>query len=154
MNWKLLAVCLLIATSGCIIPEPFGVQPDVKFSGEIDAEDDQFHMQGDIIQRSGDETLNDVAVCGYTEEHDLLFAEQVPPFESREPIEITAEDRPKYVLIYSEEFWDADILSDDTIEAVQYYELRQDGIYSTNWASSSEELPIDTDRPLQNGCPA
>lgn len=154
MNWKLLAVCLLIATSGCIIPEPIGGPTEIKYSGQTAVDNGEFSMQGEIVQRHGEKTLTDVAVCGYTDQHKLLFAEQVPPFESRVSVEITAKEPPEYVIIYSDEFWNSDRLGDTTIDAVQYYEYSGDGVYTRIWAESPSELPIDTDRPLQNGCPA
>lgn len=154
MNWKLLAVCLLIATSGCVIPEPIGVPTEVRYSGQTAIDNGQFSMQGDIVQRRGEETLDHVAVCGYTERQDLLFAEQIPPFESRESVEIANEKPPTYVIIYSTEFWDSDRFGSDAIDAVEYLQLGDDGLYGRLWAESPSELPIDTDRPLQNGCPA
>lgn len=154
MNWKILTVCLLIATSGCIVPEPFAPSTDVKYSGEMEITDGQFLMDGEVIQRSGENTLTEVAICGYTEQMDHLFAEQVPPFESRQSVEITGNQTPKYVIIYSEEFWTSGYISKDAVDYVQYYVLGEDGLYGSVWAGSTDELPVDTDRPLENGCPA
>jgi len=157
MNWKLLAICLLVTLSGCTLGDQPGRGSFVSFSGEIDSSGDEFLMEGYIDQDGTDtQMLNNVFVCGYSESGELLFAQPVPPFEVKQDITIRNDQHPHYILIYSEEFWASDTrwpFSDDKVDAVRYWELLEKG-YAPEWADAKDDLPIDTDRPLENGCPA
>lgn len=114
-------------------------------------------MDGYLYQDGTDtQTLNNVSVCGYSEDGELLFAEEVPPFEVKRDVTIRSDRHPHYVTIYSEEFWESDqhrSSSDGKLDSVRYWESLEKG-YTPYWASSPDELPVDTDRPLKNGCPA
>lgn len=157
MNWKILAVCLLIALSGCTLGDQPGRGSYVSFSGDFNSSGDEFVMNGYLYQSGTDtQTLNNVSVCGYTEDGELLFAEPVPPFEVKQDIRISSSEHPHYVVIYSEEFWESDSLwpfSDGKVDAVMYWQSQDMGL-TPYWAGKKDELPVDADKQLQNGCPS
>jgi len=157
MRWKILAVCLLILTSGCVIPEPFNTDTSVGFSGDLETNETKFRMSGLVVQGPNPETLDDVSVCGYSEQGRLLFAERLPPFEGATEIDIRSNATPKHIIIYSEEFWGSDEFwrfDEGAVDIVKYFEYLGDSTWDEESVRSKSELPIDADRPKQNGCPA
>jgi len=156
MKWKLIAVCLLILTSGCVLPEGINASTTVGFSGDFESNESEFEMSGFVIQQKGSETLTDVSVCGYSEQGELLFAKSVPPFDRSTNVTIRNDATPKYVIIYSEEFWGSDKFwrfGDGAVDSVDYYEYYDDSFWIQRMVQYKSELPIDTNRPKQNGCP-
>lgn len=115
-------------------------------------------MSGELYQVGTDmQTLNNVSVCGYTETGELLFAEPVPSFKVNQEITIRNDRHPHYIVLYSEEFWEPDTLwpfDDGKLDGVRYWVSLESGGYTPEWAETKDDLPIDADRPLENGCPA
>lgn len=114
-------------------------------------------MSGELYQVGTDmQTLDNVSVCGYSEKGELLFAEPVPSFKVNQEITIRNDQHPQYIVVYSEEFWESDSLwpfNDGKVDAVMYWQSQDMG-YTPYWAETKDDLPIDADRALQNGCPA
>lgn len=156
MNWRIVVACLLILTSGCVVPEPFNASTSVSFSGDFETNETHFRMSGPMVQQRGSETLDDISVCGYSEQEELLFAESLPPFDRSTDVTIRSSVIPHYIIIYSEEFWESNKFwefDDGAVDVVKYYESRDGSGYGAQGILSKSELPIDTDRPKQNGCP-
>jgi len=131
MNWKPLAVCLLIGLSGCTIVDQPGHANTVSYSGDFNSSGDVFIMNGYLYQDGTDtQTLNNVSVCGYSEDGELLFAEEVLPFEVKRDVTIQSDRHPRYVTIYSDEFWESDqhrASSDGKLDSVRYWESLEKG---------------------------
>lgn len=158
MNWKIFAVCLLLTLSGCTVVDQPGHSNTVSFYGDLNSTGDEFLMDGYLNQvGTNKRTLNNVSVCGYGEDGELLFAEPVPPFEVNQKITIRSDRAPYYIVIYSEEFWETDSLwpsSSGKLDAARYWVSLENGGYTPEWAETEGDLPMDTDRPLENGCPS
>lgn len=158
MNWKLLAVCLLITLSGCTVVDQPGHSNSLAYSGDLNSSGDVFIMDGYLYQDGTNaKTLSNVSVCGYTESGELLFAEPVPPFKVKQDIMIRNDREPHYIIPHSDEFWGSGTFSpfdEGKIDTVWYWESYESGGYRSKWTETKDDLPIDAERPLQNGCPA
>lgn len=128
---------VLAVLSGCSVFESSG--GIVSYSGEINATQDGFRMDGTLSNTgqvdapqftnvsvylvAGNETIIDVATVGSLEESAA--------------VSIRSHATPKYVIINSPDFW----LYDDI--SVSYFEL-VDGTYTEYVVGSKEEFPVET----------
>lgn len=117
----LMALLLVITLAGC---STSANHHSVYFSGTVEAEDGQFIMDGNVsvgIGAAPDATFDSVTVVLYDENKEEIRRVPVgelsttpPPLT--QPINITADRIPEYVVIESPDFW----TSDATLSIIAY----------------------------------
>jgi len=131
----------LILFSGCTwYTSGPSQEASIEFSGSINASEGGFVMDGELVNY-GQEShqFRNVTVYLYDENKTLVSATPLGALQD-DPLSTTVQsDRlPKYVIIYSEEFWDVD-------EFQVYYFVqtnRSDTSYREHVAGSIEDLPV------------
>jgi hypothetical protein len=139
----LLATVVITILAGCSTSPS---SHSVIFSGTIEAEEEQFVMDGNIslsIGATPDATFEEVTVALYDENKEEIrrvnvgeLATNRPPHEQR--INITTDQIPEYVVIESSDFWQ----SDTTVYVNGYKRPGDEGRYEDySRANADEKFP-------------
>lgn len=139
MRKRICILCLLILllSGGCVRTQP-GKGDSVSFSGEINATNSEFIMNGTVgpIGSIFENRYEGVRVYLYSKNGTLIHHKDIGYIKSRKSISIYSSKIPYYVIIYSPEFWNQSHLS------VTYYERAEQDGYIPHYASGEEDLPI------------
>lgn len=128
---------LLMALSGCPGVEP-GPGTGVSSDGQFNTTGDEFTMQGQIEEMPGTggfHTYDNVTIFLYTQDEELITAEQVGTLDEELTVSIHENAIPYYGIIDAPDFWRTDDVN------VDYYRY-QDGRYGEYPVSERRELPI------------
>lgn len=133
---------LTVILAGCIFP--IGPPEQVDFTGDLQASDDGFRMDGEIVNGSpGDPPrFTDVAVYLYAANGTLLHTEPVGALVRRTNVSIRTDFTPEYVIISAPEFWttDTDVAYFELVDESEGY---SDRLYAERTITVRDELPVD-----------
>lgn len=141
----LVAIVGVVLLAGCTYPEASA--NTVQFSGDIERVDGQFHMVGTVlIDGTNKRDVTDVAVVLYDANQTVigripvgsLSSHSEGPYSTRQPINITTDRLPAYVLIESPSIWTngADIWTNGVPS--RGYRWTGD-LYTEYWVRSEDE---------------
>lgn len=138
-------VSVLPLLGGCFVDGPVS-HPIISYEGDFDTTSQEFVLDGRVVNE-GDAPesgpFDSVGVYLYDGEKRLLDSQSVGRLEGSASVSLSSSELPKYVVIYSPGFWDSDSLLDWNSEKVVVdYLVRADGYFSTDSATSEEELPV------------
>lgn len=144
-----LAMAVLMAVSaGCVwsTSAPKGGVA-IDFEGSINVSSDGFSMDGKVINFGQKQlTFENVSVYLYDENRTLIRSTRVGPLElESSPFSIHSDTLPKYVIVYSEDFWRA-----EQIDMDYYMRITTDeGVsYQVERATSKDDLPVIPDAEM------
>lgn len=130
------SLCLL---SGCSL---FGQPEVINYVGEMETADEQFRMDGDLVNSSpGDApTFRNVTVYLYTENGTMIESKRIGSLQRRTNVSLRSHTVPEYVIFNSPDFWEAGGITGGI--SVSYYEKNERGNYTERNAGSRSELPV------------
>ena len=141
MNSKQIVLVLVVIGlflgAGCVRTYP-GEGIVVSYYGSFNSSDSGFVMDGQLRSGGGvseRSTYQDVTICLYTEDGDLIHAERLGEWDLKpRNISIMTTCVPEFIVIDSPDFWD----SENTIE---YYTRRNNTTFYSHDTLTRKELP-------------
>jgi hypothetical protein len=137
-------VLVCVAISGCVITPP---DISISFLGDVETAGNQVQVDGSIGDSMSDNTYHDVRLYSYDDEKKLLQVTPVGDLTGRLEVSMTIQPIPKYIIIYSDDFWeneDTDDFWETRDVTVMYLERMENGNYSRRGqATSPDELPVN-----------
>ncbi|MFC6992716.1 hypothetical protein ACFQH3_13770 [Haladaptatus sp. GCM10025707] len=134
----------LTAISGCTYPS--ASENSVEFSGDIERIDGQFRMAGTVfVDGTNRRDVTDVAVVLYDENQTVIDRMPVGsisshsegPYPTRQPVNITTDRLPTYVIIESPDIWTPNIWGNSVPSRASRW--TRYGYYQDYWVASEDE---------------
>lgn len=140
--YLLILVPLAIAFSGCLLPGP---GTSITFAGDIHQTETGIIMEGHITDTTASEkTFDNTTIYFYDSNKTLIKSVSIGDLHVRRDVNITVHGSPKYIIIYSPDFWSSHRVQ------VEYIERNSEGQYMEWSVANPNELPVRPESPHSN----